>query len=155
MPFETKRFSVWTRLYERLLLEPTAGTTTPSVSELIVPTVDADQLLTTPTITNTAGVNISAAAGTEVAFHTVPRGEEWVPHYANKPGTTGNTTLIVVVGGVYQTLSVNNSAAIESFEFKGGLTLREGDYIGLFTTGNGADTSVAMRAWYDRIDLGE
>jgi len=71
-----KRFNVWSRLYNRFLLEPLPAVGSNAyVAPVIQPVTDADRLLQALAI-ETSTVVVSSNIGFVVA--TVPKGERWI-----------------------------------------------------------------------------
>ena len=152
MPIFSRRFSLWTRLYGRMLLEPTADVTvTPMVSEVVVPVIDADKILETPVISANVGNDLTGTSGTYVAYFTVPSGEEWALISGKKSPTTGTTRGQVSIGGVTLDVLVDSTSA-ELIDYKTYI-LREGDSAGLTATGNGADSDRYLQIGYSLVSL--
>lgn len=153
MPIFSRRFVLWQRLYQRMLLEPTSDTfTTPQVSEVVVPVLSADSLLETPTIQRNTGVDLSGSAGVPVVVFTVPDGEEWrLVQYFNQ-SMTANTRQSIVVGG--SALDLGDPTTDTTNRDMIGFIMREGDTLRLETTGNGGDSSRTTSVVYDKVELG-
>ena len=150
MPIFSRRYSLWTRLYDRMLLEPTPDArVTPMVSEVVVPILDADALLQTPTLPAQVSKDISGTA--YVPYFTVPAGEEWELIQGSRGGTTGTTEVTIKISG--NTLRVSDhQTAGENFDLRD-IILREDDSIGMLGTDNGGDTSRNMTILYNSRDL--
>ena len=153
MPIYSRRYALWTRLYKRMLLEPTGDATiSPMVSEVVVPVISADTILSTPT--NSAGVNLdisASPAGVAVVFFTVPLLQEWDMIMAYRGGTTGTTRAVLSIGGNEMQIS-GYSTSDEIINLRN-FTLRTNDTISLYTTGNGADTARLLKVAYRLVDL--
>jgi len=152
MPIFSRRFSLWTRLYDRLLLEPTGDVqVTPMVSEVVVPVLNADAILETPTAYTASG-DLSASAGTFVAFFTVPANEEWhlIEFY------TDAFSAVTRARVAFTNANVNVTASSASGIDKNlrNYTLREGERVGLLTTGAGGDSDRNASLVYTVTDLG-
>lgn len=151
MPIFSRRFSLWTRLYQRMLLEPTTDArVTPMVSELVVPVLDADSILRTY-LAGFETIDISVSTSTVVTAFTVPDGEEWKLITCVKPGTSSNSRVGVIMGGdnVYVSLASTSAQIIDLREY----TLSEGMLITMQGTGNGGDASRSLGLVYSTIDL--
>jgi hypothetical protein len=152
MPIYSRRYDLWTRLYNRMLLEPTGdATVSPMVSEVVVPVISADTILSTPTNSPTVSKDLSATAGSPVNFFTVPLLEEWNLIIANRGGTSSNSRAVLSIGGneIQLTTYSTSDAIIDLRNF----TLRANDTLSLYTTGNAADSSRVMRVAYHLVDL--
>jgi len=151
VPIYSRRYALWTRLYKRMLLEPTpADPVTPSVSEVVVPVIQADRILTTPKAAQAVS-NLTASAGTYVAAFTVPAGEEWTLILYERPSTTGTTQYGVSIGG--NEVYLEKEGTDESIHNVRDIILSEGDSLGLWTTGNGADSARYSYLVYNTVDL--
>jgi len=154
VPIFSRRFSLWTRLYGRMLLEPTSDVrVTPMVSEVVVPVLNADKILETPTVSAEVSADLSPSVGTYVPYFTVPQGEEWSLISAKRSPLSANTRVIIQVGGNNLEVLVDGAAAavVNLRDY----ILREGDSIGQRTTGAGGDTSRGMVLGYSKISLSE
>jgi len=146
----SKEFDVWSRLYNRFSLEPHPAGVGPSVSKTIVPVTQADLLLAQPQ-GRTAVANLTAASGTYVAMHTVPKGERWhVTHVLR--GGTDSVTSIHVLGlepspGTLLALTADGTAP-ERLTVS--FILDEGDSMGLLTTGGAGDTARNLTILYSK-----
>jgi len=156
VPIFSRRFSLWTRLYGRMLLEPTSdANVTPLVSEIVVPVLDADKLLSTPYV-RTAGGDLSGTAGSAVTYFTCPDGEEWELITVVLPSTTGSSRLFINVKnaeGGRSNVNLTASATGESWLTMQGYTFQAADHMGMLTTGNGGDSDENMKLFYTSIDL--
>ena len=151
MPIFSRRFSLWTRLYERMLLEPTPDArVTPMVSEVVVPILDADALLQTPTLPATELLNLTPSQG-YVAGFTVPAGEEWELIYGRRGGSTGGSEVQVDISGVRISATTDGTSS-EIFNLRN-IILRVGDSVGMSATNNGADSGVSLLILYNTRDL--
>jgi len=152
MPIFSRRFSLWTRLYGRMLLEPTADVAvTPMVSEVVVPVLSADRILETPVISPVTAGDISAGGGVYVPFFTVPAGQEWGLISGKKGSTTGNTRVMISISG--EELEVLVAGTADAVVNLRDYVLREDDSVGLLSTGNGADTSRNFQIGYNLVSL--
>jgi len=156
VPIFSRRFSLWTRLYGRMLLEPTSdANVTPLVSEIVVPVLDADRLLSTPYV-RIAGGDLSPSAGSIVTFFTCPDGEEWELITVVLPSTSGSTRLwinVINAEGGRSEVNLTASASGESWLSLQGYTFQAGDSMGVLTTGNAGDSDENMKLFYTSIDL--
>ena len=152
MPIFSRRFSLWTRLYGRMLLEPTSDArVTPMVSEIVVPVLSADKVLETPTVSAEVTADISGGTGTYIPFFTVPSGEEWSLVLVNTPTTAGNSKVQVRVNG--NLINKTPASTSEQIVDMSGFVLREADSLGMRGTGNGSDTSRSMTQAYMLVSL--
>lgn len=152
MPIFSRRFSLWTRLYERLLLEPTSDVqVTPMVSEVVVPVLNADAILETPTAGSASG-DLSPSAGTFVPFFTVPANEEWHLIELFTASFSAATLARVAFKDVNVNVTVSSTGAID--KNLRDYTLREGERVGLLTTGAGGDSDRSANLVYTVVDLG-
>jgi len=153
MPILSRRFSLWTRLYGRMLLEPTRGPTPlPQVSEVVVPTLNADALLMVPTA---QGTTLDLSGGARVIAYTVPADEEWQLIEVTRVSTTAAAGMELTIGGV--NVPIAGSTTLQIVLLAGdmaGFILREGDTINALGTGNGGDSSRAVHCVYNKLDLG-
>ena len=150
MPITSRRYSLWTRLYKRMLLEPTAAdNVTPRVSEVVVPVIQADAILQTPTAAGQVTKDLSGSSF--VIYLTVPTGEEWLLCVVRRSTTTGVSDVQCEVTGVRQQLSSAESAG--SVFYPTNIILRTGDTIGMSGTGNGADTARHLNVMYLMSDV--
>jgi len=152
VPIFSRRFSLWTRLYDRLLLEPTSDVrVTPMVSEVVVPVLNADAILETPKATG-AGGDLSASAGAFVPFFTVPANEEWHLIEIFTASFSAATLAVVAFTDTWVSVTTSGTGAIN--KNLRDYTLREGEQVGLLTTGAGGDSDRNMYMVYTVIDLG-
>lgn len=152
MPIFSRRFSLWTRLYDRLLLEPTGDVqVTPMVSEVVVPVLNADAILETPTAYVQSG-DLSASAGAYVAFFTVPANEEW--HLIELYSDAFSAVTRARVAFTAANINVTGSSASGIEKNLRDYTLREGESVGLLTTGAGGDSDRNASLVYTVTDLG-
>jgi len=155
VPIFSRRFSLWTRLYGRMLLEPTSDVrVTPMVSEVVVPVLNADKILETPTVSSTVARDLSPGAGTYVAYFTVPQGEEWSLISALKAVTSTATKVRIEVSGNKLTVWTEGTTGADVINLRDYIS-REGDSVGCETTGNGGDSSRGMTIGYSKISLEE
>jgi len=150
VPIFSRRFSLWTRLYQRLLLEPTSDArVTPMVSEVVVPVLSADAILETPTAYGASG-DLSGSG--YVAFFTVPANEEWHLIELFSDSFSGSVRARVA----FTTANVNVTASTTSGIDKDlrGYILREGESVGLMSSGNGGDSDRNAYMVYTVTDLG-
>jgi hypothetical protein len=137
-----------------MLLEPTSDArVTPMVSEVVVPVLNADKILETPTVSLTVAGDLSITAGTYVPYFTVPQGEEWALISAKKSPTSVNTRVIIqITGNNLEVLTDGTSAAIVNLR---DYILRENDSVGLRATGDGGDSARNLTIGYSKISLEE
>ena len=156
MPLLTKRFAIWQRIYERYLLEPLNGAqpTTPQVSEVIVPVINADTLLRTP-VMDAITLDLDVATGTLVIAFTVPEGQEWELVQIDIDGTTANHRIRQTSAA--SAASINISLLTTSQEiirdFYQPRIMQRDDTIGVFGTNNAGDANRTISIYYNRIDL--
>jgi len=140
-----KKFDVWRRLYTRFLLEPKPlQESNAAVQVSIQPVTQADELLRTPTIAKNSE-DISASAGTYVAFHTVPAGKRWKVTNIVRAATTSGTNVRLNDGSIDTQISVFQTGAEA---LRGEWFMNENWSIGMDTTGNGADSSKELAIHY-------
>jgi len=124
-----KRFNVWSRLYNRFLLEPfPAVGSNAYVAPVIQPVTDADRLLQALAVESST-VSVTSAIGFVVA--TVPKGERWTVQFMRarlSSGTwTHNTFLIRTPADVPMEIhNYTQSSAAELWELLKPLELDEG-----------------------------
>jgi hypothetical protein len=151
VPIFSRRFSLWTRLYERMLLEPTPDArVTPMVSEVVVPILDADALLQTPTLPATVSLDLTPSQGYVVGF-TVPAGEEWELIYGRRSASAGGSEVQVNIAGV-RISATTDGTTTEIFNLRD-IILREDDSIGMSATNNASDSGVSLIILYNTRDL--
>lgn len=149
MPIFSRRFSLWTRLYTRMLLEPTsADSVTPMVSEVVVPVLDADMILSSPAVAD-ATVDLSGSG--YVTCFTVPTGAEWRLLTVYVGATLAATRVKVVIAGNEGNIEAA-STSLRVVNLRD-ITLSEGDTLGAVATGNGGDSSRGFNLIYNTIDL--
>lgn len=152
MPIFSRRFALWTRLYSRMILEPTSGAmVTPTVSEVVVPVIDADAILQTPII-NFGTSDLSPTAGSvDVAVMTVPQDKEWAMIQVITNATAAVSRLGISVYGqnMYLTGTSTGPFDINLRDY----ILRAGDNLFMLSTGSGSDSSATIRAAYMESDL--
>tara|TARA_Y100000310_G_scaffold189694_1_gene189654 strand:+ start:1298 stop:1711 length:414 start_codon:yes stop_codon:yes gene_type:complete len=137
-----------------MLLEPLeADGVSPRVSTVVVPVLDADRILLTPTIAANAA-DLSAGGSIYVPYFTVPEGQEWRLLWGARNLTAANSSYRVKVGGTDYPITNPGTVAQVGIDLRG-LTLRAGDTAGMTSTGNGGDSDIAAYISYDRLDLGE
>ena len=149
MPIYSRRFTLWTRLYNRLLLEPTGGDrVTPMVSEVVVPVLNADKILETPAAAAQAG---DLTGSGFVTYWTVPEDEEWGLIQAFTDATTAATRFAIYFGSTFVNVTTSSTAA-QDVNLRDWV-LRVGDQIGMVATGNAADSSRYITLVYTVTDL--
>jgi hypothetical protein len=115
---------------------------------VIQPVTLADDLLMTPVIPASVSKDISAAAGTYVAYFTVPDGKLWRLLLVSRPGTTANSR-IGISNGINTSSLTNPSTATEKwFAAHDRFLLKPGWSVGMFTTGDGADSAIGVSVVY-------
>jgi len=150
VPITSRRYSLWTRLYKRMLLEPTAAdNVTPRVSEVVVPVIQADAILQTPTAGGQVTKDLSGSS--YVAYFTVPTGEEWLLSVVRRVATTAVSDVICEVTGIRQQLSSSETAG--SVFYPVNVILRTGDTVGMSGTANGGDTARHLNIMYLMSDV--
>ena len=152
MPIFSRRFSLWTRLYGRMLLEPTSSPgVMPQVSEVVVPVIQADALLKTP-VADQSSVDLSG--GAKVAGWTVPAGEEWHLKVLVRYATSAASQISLEISGTSCTLVAQQTAQVIMLPNElNGLILREDDAILFYNTAQGGDSSITIQIIYDKVDL--
>lgn len=119
------------------------------LERVILPVTQVDELLKSYNI-ESVPKDLSAAAGTYVAFHTVPDGKRWVVQTFFKAITTAVSMVRIYDGTTYLTLLPNQTGAHTEFNCE--LPLKEGWSIGLTTTGDGGDANRALAILYSEED---
>lgn len=121
------------------------------LAPVVYPVTNVDPLMVIPYI-DTATKDLSAGAGTFVAYFTVPQGKRWHVRYYARGGTVAATTIVLKDTGS----NVINLAAAGTggayVHIYGGLPLEQGWSIGMNTTGNGADSAIVMQIHYEEED---
>jgi len=138
-------FALWQRLYTRFLIEPfPAGREPPTVSTVIQPITNADELLQVPTVGNDTDADLTGSAENFVSIATVPDGKRWRLRTVNKDATVAASRVAIIVGGNTTYLTIN--VATEDM-FVGEIIMDEGDELGRTATGDaGDDNSITL--WY-------
>ena len=152
MPIFSRRFALWTRLYSRMILEPTSGAmVTPTVSEVVVPVIDADAILQTPIISSGTSDLSPTAGSVDVAIMTVPQDKEWamLQVITNVTAAVSRLGISVDGGNMYLTSSGTGPFDINLRDY----ILRAGDNLFMLSTGSGSDSSATIRAAYMESDL--
>mgnify|MGYP006403061297 CR=1 FL=1 len=154
MPIFSRRFSLWTRLYDRLLLEPTSeARVTPMVSEVVVPVLNADNILQTNTAKAGAG-DLSGTAGSNVIYFTVPDDEEWQLIELFTSTTSSATAAVVTYKNPGVNVQVTTSSTGAIAKDLRNYVLREGETISLLSTGNAGDSDRNATLVYTKTELG-
>lgn len=157
----SRRFSLWSRLQQRFLVEslPAQMSETPGVLSTVQPITDADELLT-----NWGGVDastISITAGLAGTFGVVTPGDGLrlllVGYFIDRTGGDNNVDRIELFDrseNIVVRLDEFTAAAERLFFVPGQpIPLEEGDLLQLHTDGSGAAASVfRMRAWVGSQD---
>jgi len=148
-----KQYQVWSRLYNRFLLEPSPAVGSNAyVSPIIQPITDADRLLKQLSI----GEETLAIAAIGVAvFFTVPGGERWSVTYqraARASGTmTHNSFVIVSPAGVEMEIDeYTQTAATHLHEYLQPLVLDEGWGLGVFIDTHSVAGNVECQILYEQ-----
>jgi hypothetical protein len=150
VPIFSRRFSLWTRLYDRLLLEPTSDArVTPMVSEVVVPVLSADAILATTKAEN-ASKDLSGSG--YVPYFTVPANEEWHLIEFFSDTFTGNSRGRIAFKDSNINITLSGTSAIQ--KTLPGYILTEGESIGLLSTGNGGDADKTAYLVWTVTDLG-
>lgn len=150
-----KRFSVWSRLYERFLLEPSPPVGSNAyVAPVIQPVTDADRLLRTPTI---ATVLVSVTAVGDTVFHTVPAGERWTLGFMRASRGSGTMThssfFVADIANVPMLVALYPSEAETHLqEFSQPLIVDEGWDIGVGFDAHSVTGDVRVTILYERED---
>jgi len=105
----SKKFSIWSRLYERFTLEPLPASTPPDVLKTIVPITSADDLLT-----RHKGLSEdTAVAGTgSVVLMTIPQGQRRLIKHLRATRASGTFTFNAFQ---YSDVSEGTTLTIDSF----------------------------------------
>jgi len=152
VPIFSRRFGLWTRLYSRMLLEPTSGDmVTPTVSEIVVPVIDADAILQTPGIEVGAGDLSPTAGSVDVPMLTVPVDEEWEILECITDVTTAVSRLSVFIGGTRLYLTAATVGPIT--QNMRGYIMRTGDRFEMLATGSGSDSDKNLWVTLLKSDL--
>ena len=152
MPIFSRRFALWTRLYSRMILEPTSGAmVTPTVSEVVVPVIDADAILQTPTIDSGEGDLSPSAGSLDVTMLTVPDDKEWDMIQVFTDATSAVSRLGIRIGGtgMYLTTSGSGPFDVNLRDY----VMRAGDRLFMLSTGSGGDSARVIRVAYLESDL--
>lgn len=152
MPIFSRRFALWTRLYSRMILEPTSGAMiTPTVSEVVVPVIDADAILQTPVIDSGEGDLSPTAGSVDVTMMTVPTDKEWDMIQVFSDATSAVSRLGINIGGtnMYLTASATGPFDVNLRDY----VMRSGDKLFMLSTGAGGDSARVIRAAYLESDL--
>lgn len=143
--------TVLQRLTRRFRLLDVEKSTIPEalgLSKIITPVTNADQIISDPKASNTAK-DLHAAAGTYVPFFTVPTGKRWHITGWFRGGTAANSEIDITINSVQAQITAQASNSnTQAMDFD----LAPGDSIGMLTTGNAGDTSIAMSILYNEED---
>lgn len=140
------------RLVKRFSLSALTSQVNPLLmSRVVSPVTSFDELLRD---TEYAQVNkdISAGAGSFVAYHTVPKGKRWIIHRVFKDTTTANSRIAVSNDGGSTFFYCSAAGTVELQVDMNRLPMEEEWAIGLMTTGNGADNSRGLDIYYQEED---
>jgi len=152
VPIFSRRYALWTRLYSRMILEPTSGgMVTPTVSEVVVPVIDADAILQTPVVAAGEGDLSPTAGSVDVTMITVPTDKEWDMIQVFTDATSAVSRLGISIGGgqMYLTVSSTGPFDVNLREY----VMRAGDALFMLSTGSGGDSSRNIRLAYLESDL--
>jgi len=145
-----KRFDLWRRLYTRLGIEPfPASGGGPDVSTTIQPVTDADVLLRVPEFVGVE-IDLTPTIGTFIGGLVVPEGKVWIVKGIYREPSTGVTQIRMLADKLmnYSVLGTN-----EEFVSLTDIRLNEGFSIGLITSGDAADGTIAIRAAIEEEDV--
>ena len=152
----SKRFSLWTRLYNRFILEPgPAAESRTAVGTTIVPVTFADLLLRESRGQTGDTPSITAAASGFFVGLTVPSGLRWHVLVVDFFRASGDNDVDQIrFGDVSRSVDVVISrfagAANQSTVLGSPLPLDEGDTISVRADGTGAGATVfTVRAWVE------
>lgn len=151
----SRQFALWERMYERFRLEPLpAGLVSrPGVSQIIVPTSNADELLARPIGVLVTGVTASAGLSGGLVADTVPLGRRWKLQILQALRVSGDNTLDGFLirdtsEGVTMRIDIQTAAAELVLRFPQPMTLEETDTIQINLSGAGAgETIFSFRMW--------
>ncbi|HIB66170.1 MAG TPA: hypothetical protein EYO33_13905 [Phycisphaerales bacterium] len=137
-----RRNSLFHRLIERYQLEP--ETLEPATMlEVVLPTIDADKILQTPTVARDANFNFQTGG----VVHTVPSGERWSLIWLFKEATTGNGRLKVKISGTLINITAQGTTEIAT-GFPAGFILEAGDTMEADGTSNAGDSARNVSLFY-------
>jgi len=150
----SRRFTIWERLAERFLIEPipVGVSDSPSVSTMIQPTTNADELLRVPMATAQLNQDIQASASF-FSLYTTAAGKRTHFKHAHRELTSAQTQLAVRYGGSGGVLSYLTVLDQSEQVWDGNIILDEGDQFGIITTGNAGDSSRDIDFIYELEDL--
>lgn len=152
MALKSIRFSLMDRLYRRYLLEPLpAEQTMPlSVSPIVVPVIQADQVLLDPVYDDTTE---DITGGGFTVFFTVPANERWYLQWFFRSASSSNTKVSIdaVTAPNAQPVS-RNGTTDERIDVRG-MTMTTGDRI--LVDNDGATSSFSLLINYNREILNQ
>jgi len=93
--------------------------------------------------------DISGGSGRTV-FFTVPIGKSWYLTFVSRSGTTANSNVVLVIGGVAVQISPASTSFLSLSLNR--IKMSEGDTVNLTNTGNGADTARGCFITYEEED---
>ena len=146
-----KRFDVWRRLYTRFRIEPfPASGEGPGVSTTITPITDADALLRDSTFGGD-NMDLSGAAGFDVAAVTVPDGKTWIVKGLYRRATIADSSIRMRTGGAGMSFSALGTADL--YVSIPNIRLTEGGTIGMLSTGDVGDDAVQILIAVEEEDV--
>jgi len=147
-----KRFTVWSRLYNRFLLEPAPAVGSNAfISPIIQPITSADNLLKTARVRTTT----QSVTGTgDKTFFTVPKGERWTVGFIRVSRNSGTMTytnyLLQDAAGLSCQVEIFASEAeTHLFEFSTPRLIDEGWDIQVFFDAHSVTGNVTMVIIYE------
>lgn len=117
---------------------------------LVIPVTSVDHLLVESKAVSVTK-DLSAAAGTYVAFFTVPDGKRWTFISWNRVGTTAVTNEKLKISGTEYDVGPSSASSriwVDAYRVR----LNEGDSFGMKTTGDGGDNARHMQIFYEEED---
>lgn len=112
---------------------------------------NADELLKNTQLVQSIQ-NLTAAAGTFVAYWTVPARKIWTLKAINRGSSVASTKCVVKRGSIEYSFS-STVATLNTSVDNLNLKLAAGDAIGMHTSGSGSDTGVGMQIFYEEEDV--
>lgn len=151
----SKRFDVWSRLYDRYSLEPNPLLKSQaSVGLTIIPVTQADELLKQPR-SFTETTEASATLNANLALATVPQGRRWGLLTFNVARLTGDNTfsriqLFDASQGVTVILTEFSASTSENLRLEVPYRLDEGDLVTVLMDGAGSSASnIRLVMWLE------
>jgi len=146
VPLRINAFTIWQRIIEKFDLEEGGlEDPAPQLDTVISPIFDIDHA-TRGFTRGQPALDLTASAGTYVAGLTVGANLRWRLEVIQSDAVTANSQIVINVSTVE--IPLTTLATVNQFLLNPGITLQEGDSIGMLTTGDAGDSARRIRVRY-------